>query len=210
MKNTILRPDTIRWILAVVFAYCLAVPLFAQRGNNDEVKFLQGGLKAGANAMKITGEGFDDSFRLSYHAGGFVRLNLTNFLGIQPEVIFSQASSRTISRFSQVYQGSRTDIQDVRLNYLSIPLLASIGTDKFAFQVGPQYSILLNQNQNLFQNGRNAFKNGDFALVGGLWVQLGHFNISGRYLIGLSDLNDVGSQNSWRSQAIQAGVGYTF
>jgi opacity protein-like surface antigen len=194
----------------VILLGLMSCTVFAQQGRNGEVGFLQAGFKAGANAVKINGEGFDESFRLSFHAGGFVRLNLTQFLGIQPELIFSQSSSRTITRFNQIYQGSKTGVQDVRLNYLSIPALASLGTDKFAIQAGPQYSILLNQNQNLFQNGRNAFKNGDFSLVGGLWVQFGHFNLSGRYIIGLTDMNDVGSQNRWRSQAIQVGIGYTF
>ncbi|SFE64584.1 porin family protein [Thermoflexibacter ruber] len=193
--------------LAIIF---ILVPFFAFAQRYEDAPFIQAGVKLGANLNKIQGVGYDEEFKFNYHLGGFLKFNIGEYWGIQPELIFNQSTGRTVQRFSQIYSGANTDIQNVRLNYLSIPILANFGINKLSFQVGPQYSILLNQNQNLFQNGREAFKSGDFALVGGVWVQLGKVNLTGRYLIGLSNLNEVSSSEKWKNQAIQIGIGYTF
>lgn len=184
----------------------------AQYGQNSEKapNFLQFGAKAGLNMGKITGAGFDDAFRSSYHVGGFVRLNIASFLGIQPEVIFSQSQARTVTSFNQTYPGSVSELQTVKLNHLSIPLLLNLGGKRLSVQVGPQYSRLLRQDRTLLQNGRDTFREGEFSGVAGLWAQLGPLNLSGRYIVGLSNLNDITDQQRWRSQNIQLGAGITF
>ena len=48
------------------------------------------GVKAGANLNKISGQSFNDGFDLSYHAGGFMEIDLTKSWGIQPELLWSQ------------------------------------------------------------------------------------------------------------------------
>jgi hypothetical protein len=73
--------------------------------------------------------------------------------------------------------------------------------------VGPQFGILLNKNETLWNNGKEAFKSGDLALVGGATVNLKMLRVYGRYNIGLNNLNDVGTQDKWKSQQLQLGVG---
>ena len=57
-----------------------------------------------------------------------------------------------------------------------------------AIQAGPQFGVLLDQNKDLLQNGGDAFKSGDFSLVGGVQLNLLKFRIYGRYVGGLTDL----------------------
>ena len=73
--------------------------------------------------------------------------------------------------------------------------------------VGPQYSILLNNHQTILQNSENAFKNGDFSVVVGAQINLGGINVYGRYNIGLANINDIGTESSWKSEQIQLGIG---
>ncbi|MEO6452953.1 MAG: PorT family protein, partial [Ginsengibacter sp.] len=73
--------------------------------------------------------------------------------------------------------------------------------------VGPQYAILIDQDKTLTQNGKEAFKTGDFSMVGGLQLKLVKFRVYGRYVIGLSDISDVPNSGEWKNQSIQLGVG---
>ncbi|GAC1380877.1 MAG: porin family protein [Ginsengibacter sp.] len=166
------------------------------------------GAKAGASINKLSGQSFSDKFTFGYHVGGFATINLSKKIGIQPEVIFNQVNTDTSSSFSSVYQFN--NVSKVKLNYLSIPILLNYNPSKLVtLQVGPQYSILMNQNVTLVQNGKNAFKNGDFAMVGGLQLNLMKLKIYGRYVVGLNNINDLGDQQSWKNQSIQLGIGLT-
>lgn len=172
------------------------------------------GIKAGANMTKIDGEQFSDGYDFNYYIGPFLQLNLTKGFGIQPEVLFTQTSSRTGTKFSDIYTqfGSEFNNHEIKLNYLTIPVLANIHlSNALILQLGPQYGILMNSHKSLIQNGKDAFKNGDFSGVGGLWLNLPlGLSVSGRYVIGLSDIKDLQDNQKWRSQAFQLGVGFRF
>ena len=128
------------------------------------------GIKGGANITKIDGDSFKDQFRYGYHIGGFAEIGLGNKFAIQPEVLFNQYSSSIDSNYKHIYQNVFNSKQtSVKLNYLSIPILLNyklIG-NFLTLQAGPQFSVLMNQDKTLLQNGGEAFKKGDFALVGG-------------------------------------------
>lgn len=171
------------------------------------------GVKGGANLNKINGEQFQNGFDFNYYLGTYVGFGITPHFGLQPELIFSQSTSKTGNQFSDIYtQFPNGDNQKINLNYLSIPLLANLKLNRAIWlELGPQYSILMNDHQSLVENGKSAFKSGNFAVLGGLWFQtpIG-LNLSARYIIGLSNMNDINDQNSWKSQSIQLGVGYSF
>jgi hypothetical protein len=176
-------------------------------------KLLRFGIKGGANLGKIDGTGYDESFKLGYHLGGFAQINLLKGFGIQPELVFSssQTEVKNASEFEDVYDYNNIKETKPKLNYLSIPVLANIdlGSPRFKLQVGPQFSIMTSKKKSVFEEGKEAFKGGDFSAVGGLWLQLPIVNISARYIIGLSDVSDVTSTEKWKNQAIQLGVGIT-
>lgn len=179
----------------------------------QQVKPFRLGIKGGTNINKISGKGFNEAFKFNYHLGGFLQLNFGEHFGLQPEVIFSQSTAKTSDNFSDIYTDFSTDAnnKNIKLSYLNIPLLLNVGSKDVKFQLGPQYSILLNKNDNIIENGKRAFKDGNFAAVGGIWVQLPiPINISARYIIGLNDINDLPNSDKWNNQAIQLAVGFTF
>lgn len=169
------------------------------------------GPKLGANMGKIDGAGFDEKYSLGYHVGGFVQINLSKKWGIQPEVLWNQISTDTVSGFKALYQnlGNQADnFNDLKLNYLSIPILLNYSPAKvITFQAGPQFGILIDKSSTALQNGSNAFKNGDLSLLGGVQLNLLKLRVYGRYMIGLNDISDVSNSTKWRNQGLQVGLG---
>lgn len=167
------------------------------------------GIKAGADINKIDGKSFKDQFSFGYQAGGFASINITPKIGIQPEVIFSQVNLDTTSSFKDVYQVG--DIGSMKLQYLKIPLLLNFSPNKFVtLQAGPQFGVLMNKGTSLAHNGANAFKEGDFSMLGGVQLNISKIVLYGRYGVGLSNLNDLGNSEKWKSQNIQIGFGLRF
>ncbi len=166
------------------------------------------GIKAGTNLAKIDGRSFESGFNWGFSAGGFAELNFTSSFGIQPELLFSQTKTQTASDFNTIYEQG-INSRDVTLNYLSIPILLSFKPiPLLSIQVGPQFSTLLSSSQNIVGNTSNAFKSGDFAMVGGAQLNLGGFKAGARYVIGLTNLNDIDDQDKWKNQSIQLYIGF--
>jgi Outer membrane protein beta-barrel domain len=173
--------------------------------------FAQGlkiGIKGGASINKITGQSFKNQFSFGYHVGGFATIKISDKIGIQPEVLFNQTNVDTSSKFSDIYAFNK--VNGVKLNQLSIPLLLNYSPNKFvSFQVGPQYSILMNKDKTFIANGKDAFKAGDFSMLGGIQLNISKIRVYGRYAVGLSNLNDIDNKEQWKSQSVQLGVGFT-
>lgn len=169
------------------------------------------GAKAGANVTKVNGKSFSDEFRYGYSLGGFLEVRLSNKFVLQPEVLFNQYSTSVDSNFKNIYQNAvnSSDQRKVKLNYLSIPILLNyklIGSF-LSLQAGPQFSVLMNSNKTLLQNGGEAFTKGDLSMLGGVQVKIAALRINGRYAIGLNNLNDIDNQNKWKSEGFQVSVG---
>ncbi|HVB03511.1 MAG TPA: outer membrane beta-barrel protein [Chitinophagaceae bacterium] len=169
------------------------------------------GLEGGANLDKISGQSFNQEFNFNYFLGAYANFGLSKGFGIQPEVIFSQSTATTTTNFNSIYNQSGIAQRHASLQYLSIPILASIAlAPRIYLQLGPQYSIMINEDRTLVDNGAQAFKSGNFAFVGGFWFRLpAHINLLARYSAGLGNINNLGDQDKWTSQSIQLGVGLT-
>jgi len=173
--------------------------------------FAQGpkiGIKGGASVNKITGKSFNNQFSFGYHIGGFATIKISDKIGIQPEVLINQTNVDTSSKFSDIYAFNK--VNGVKLNQLSIPLLLNYSPNKFvSFQAGPQYSILMNKDKTFIANGKDAFKTGDFSMLGGIQLNITKIRVYARYAVGLSNLNDIDDKEKWKSQSVQLGVGFT-
>ena len=180
--------------------------LFLSIVNAQSVHF---GIKGGANVNKLSGKSFTDKFTFGYHYGAFVEVGISDKFSIQPEVFISQVKQDTSSQFRAIYNSIMgTATSKVQLNYINIPILIGYKpSENLTIQAGPQYAVLMSKNETLLQNGKNAFKSGDFSLLAGLQFQASKFRIYGRYAIGLSNLNDIDKMDSWKSQSIQIGIG---
>lgn len=185
-----------------------AIICFAFAFSSLSAQGLKLAIHAGANMGKLDGKSFKDEFQLGYHLGVAPEIMFSSKWGIQPEVMFSQTNTKTSTAFEDIYKISSDELRDVKLNYLSIPLLLSYRPVRFfTLQVGPQFSVLMNKQKKFLENGKDAFSNGDFAMVGGAQINILKLRIYGRYGIGMSNINDIDNQDKWKSQTIQVGVG---
>jgi hypothetical protein len=162
-------------------------------------KLLNWELKVARTLVKLKGKHLKTSSL-------FATIGLGKKFAVQPEVVFNQVNTDTSTKFSEVYQFNH--INNIQLHYLSIPLLLNYNLNKFiTLQAGPQFGVLLDQNKDLLQNGGDAFKSGDFSLVGGIQLNLLRFRIYGRYVGGVTDLKNIQAADTWKASAIQLGVG---
>ena len=169
------------------------------------------GVKAGANLTKIDGKSFKEEFKTGYHAGVFAMIGLGDKFGIQPELLWNQTKTRTDTTIKNLPSDAFSAFKngEVKLDYLSIPVLLNykfIG-NFLSLQAGPQFGILLNKDENLLQNGKEAFRGGDFSLLGGAQIKISKFVGSARYVVGLNNLNDIDNQDKWKNQGFQLSVG---
>jgi outer membrane protein with beta-barrel domain len=175
---------------------------------NTQAQGFHLGVKAGANIFKMDGQSYDQEFKFGYNVGAFSEINFTKQWGIQPEVMFNQTNYRTGSNFTNVYPDGTNDLKG-KLNYLSIPVLLSFRPIPFlSILVGPQYGILLNGDQHVTTQAKDAFKKGDFSLVGGAQLNVASFKLGARYVIGLTDINDLDDSEKWKNQGFQVYAGF--
>lgn len=165
------------------------------------------GFKAGANIFKVDGKSFKEEYKFGYNLGAFAEIMFTDKLGIQPELLWSQTNYRTGNRFSDVYPDGINDTKG-KLNYITIPILLTYQPVKLiSLQAGPQFGILLDKEKNLFNNGKDAFKSGDFSMLGGVQLNIGALKVGGRYVVGLSNINDIDNKDKWKNQGFQLYAG---
>jgi hypothetical protein len=202
------------------FVLCTLISLnvFSQRKfdpDSDRENFFRIGAKAGVNINKITGQSYKSGFNYNYLLGGFMQFNFSKRFGLQPEINFVQSTSEFSNDASNVYDDLFRDgsQRKAKLDYLKIPLLLNINigpSKRVKLQLGPQVGGLLNQTIDSLKNNHNIFKKGDWAAVGGLWIQIPFINLGARYEIGLSNLNDIDNSEKWKSQAFTIFAGFTF
>ena len=186
----------------------MAVALLSMQAASAQFRL---GAKVGANLVKVAGKSFKDEFRYGYHLGGFAEIGLTGDgkLSIQPEVLFNQYATTLDSNFKSVYENVINSNQSrVKLNYLSIPILVNYKlVGPIYLQAGPAFSILMDQSRTFLQNGGDAFKKGDFSMLGGAQIRLAKLYLTGRYAIGLANINDIDDKDKWKSQVVQLSLG---
>ena len=179
------------------------------------------GVKAGANLSNIydsEGEDFQADPKLGFAAGAFLQIPLGVFLGIQPELLFSQKGLRGSGTiFTSDYTFVRTT------NYIDVPLLLAIKPiPTLTLLVGPQYSYLISQRyefnnefinideQEEFEN-ENIRKN-TLCITGGFDVNLDNLVLSAR--AGWDFLDNKGDGTSstprYKNMWTQATIGYRF
>jgi hypothetical protein len=165
------------------------------------------GIKAGLNGQKIAGTAFKDGYNFGFLAGGQLEVSLAKIFGVQGEVLFLSNTNKRTNEWNPLNNINADSLKNVKLNYLAIPLLASVGNN-FKVQAGVQYGLLLNKSETLLANGQQAFKSGDFSAIAGVQIKLPlRLMLSARYVVGLSDIKEATDQSKWKSQNIQVAVG---
>jgi hypothetical protein len=199
----------------------MAMAMFSIAYSTTAQEQLAFGLKVGTNYSNVydsEGEEFDANAKFGLAAGAFLSIPLGKFLGIQPEVLFSQKGFKATGRML----GSTYDLKRTT-HYIDVPLLVAIKPVKaITLLAGPQFSYLLKQ-KDTFSNGttnfqqEQEFKNDNIrkntlCFVGGLDFNLEHTVISARAGWDLSNNNGDGTSSTprYKNAWVQATVGYRF
>ncbi len=164
---------------------------------------------------------------LSYGYGIMLGVNLSKNVGLQAEVNYNS--------ISQKYKDQNLD-REIRINYINIPVLLSINTDKtrcvnFNVVAGPQFG--LNVGSSMTTNGNNntdtlqavlAVKQGDVGLAYGAGFEFAlnrlhtiRFDLGFRGVYGLVNIDDNTNSNNTYNVLVRASrksyagyAGFTF
>jgi Outer membrane protein beta-barrel domain len=173
---------------------------------DDRSKF-KIGLKAGANISNIydkTGEVFTADNKIGFTGGLFMGIPIGKFLGIQPEVLFSQKGFKSSGTLAGIaFSQTRTT------DYIDVPLFIAIKPASFVtIKAGPQYSYLMKQ-KDVFSNpvftseqiqefeNTNIRKN-ILSLVGGVDINLSKIIVGARVGMELQNNNGDGTSTNPR------------
>jgi len=191
--------------------------VYAQRNpsNMDHENFFRAGIKGGVNLNKVNGKSYKEGFNYNFQAGAFLQFNFSRKLGLQPEVNFVQTSSEFSQDGTDIYDDLFLDgsQKKSKLSYLEVPLLLNYNlgpSRRVKLQAGPAYGGLIKQTTDSLVRGGKLYKNGEWSVLGGLWIQLPLVNLGARYKLGLTNVNAVDDRQTWKNQAIQLFIGLTF
>ena len=202
----------------------LATGLFAfsataqTQDTRDQLKF---GLKAGANLANVWDENdqdFQADHKLGFAGGAYLSIPLGTFIGIQPNVIYSQKGYQSDGRFlGQSYTVTRTS------NFLDVPILFELKPSPFVTIVaGPQYSYLMSQEDKVISDNFSASEYEEFendnirkntmGFLVGMDIHANQFVISPR--AGWDFQHNKGDGTSedprYKNQWVQLTVGFEF
>lgn len=129
-------------ILMIAVATLMVSNSFAQNNSDNFRERISFGLKAGANLSNVydsEGEEFDADSKFGLAAGVFVAIPLGKYLGVQPEILFSQKGYKgSGSVLGSDYSFTYTS------NFIDVPLLIAFKPISFiTILAGPQYSYLV-------------------------------------------------------------------
>ncbi|MDT8412269.1 MAG: porin family protein [Vicingaceae bacterium] len=204
-------------IMAIALTF-ITVNGYAQ---DDDREKIQIGAKIGmnyANVYDSEGEEFDADPKLGLAAGVFLAIPIGTYIGIQPELMFSQKGFKaTGSVLGSEYKFTRTT------NYIDIPIYLALKPSSFLTIVaGPQFSYLMSRKDKFessflnteiedeFEN-ENIRKN-TLGASFGLDININHFVIGARAAWDLQDNKGDGTSSTprYKNTWLQATVGFKF
>ena len=195
-------------------ALCLNAYSQKKKDPSEKESLFRFGFKGGVNLNKIEGQSFKDQFNYNYSLGGFMQINITRKLGLQPEINFVQTTAETSADITDIYEDLFVggNQKKAKLDYLKFAGLLNIDigpSQRVKLQLGPQWGMLLNGTVDSLNSSQDVFKKSEFSVLGGIMLQLPLIHIGTRYEIGLTDINGIDNQDKWKSQAWQFFVGIT-
>jgi len=177
----------------------------------------QFGLKGGINYANVydeEGDQFTADGKIGFVGGAFLSIPIGRFLGVQPEVLFSQKGYQGSSYLNGIgYSYSRTS------NFIDIPLLIALKPAQgLTILGGPQYSYLIKQIDKFDDTSVEVnFSNDNIrknllCLVLGFDINLQKIVIGARAGWDLQDNNGDGTSTIPRYKNVwyQATIGFRF
>jgi hypothetical protein len=208
-----------RKLLLILTLAVIGINLCQAQVSDDSRKKFQFGLKIGSNYSNIydsNGENFEAEGKFGLAGGVFMAIPIGKFLGVQPEVLFSQKGYKQTGTFlGSTYDLTRTT------DYIDIPLLLSIKPVNFlTIQLGPQFSFLTKQ-KDVFKNAlatveqQDEFKNTNIrknilCAVGGIDINIKRIVIGARAGWDIQNNNGDGTSTNprYKNAWVQATLGF--
>ncbi len=212
-------------IYLLLFSITLVSGVINAKGSADSIidfrDKLMFGLKAGVNYSNVydaQGEQFNADPKFGFVGGVFLEIPIGKYLGVQPEVLFSQKGFQaTGNLLSNAYTITRTT------SFIDIPLFIAFKPSEFlTILAGPQYSYLMKQ-RDTFTNSNSSvaqekeFSNDDIrknimSFAGGIDFTLRHLVIGGRVAWDVQTNNSNGAATTPRYKNVwyQTTIGFRF
>lgn len=208
-----------RKLLLILTFAVIGINLCEAQVSDDSRKKFQFGLKIGSNFSNIydsNGENFEAKGKFGLAGGVFMAIPIGKFLGVQPEVLFSQKGYKQTGTFlGSTYDLTRTT------DYIDIPLLLSIKPVNFlTIQLGPQFSFLTKQ-KDVFKNAlatveqQDEFKNTNIrknilCAVGGIDINIKRIVIGARAGWDIQNNNGDGTSTNprYKNAWVQTTLGF--
>ena len=172
------------------------------------------GVKIGANFAQLGGDNWEQSYKPGIMGGAFVGLR-KHKVGVQVEALINTSHYTTQNIIDSVHKG------DFRATYFDIPVLFEYRIisgkllPKVWVMVGPQFSSLMSIKSLNDYSGdvKSSFKSGNFSGVVGLEIRYLKFTLGGRYILGLTNIQNESvttAKQSWNSRSGQVYLGFRF
>jgi hypothetical protein len=179
---------------------------------------LRFGVQAGLNFATWGGDDADGiDTRTGFLVGGFAEYRLNNHFSVRPEVSYSQ-------------QGFEANVFGLNLelkhDYIQIPILLKAGASlegqtklRPVLYTGPTVSIEVGCQAKLSGSGvptqeedcpGDFVKGTDFGLLFGGGLEYGRVSLTARYLLGLTSLDDTGSDIDVKNRVVTILAGVHF
>ena len=177
----------------------------AQGSKKDDGNDVQFGIKAGFNHSNIYDsktQNFSADAKFGFAGGAFLAIPLGKYLGIQPEVLYSQKGFKASgTSLGEPYNFTRTT------NYIDVPIFLAIKpVSSVTILAGPQFSYLLSQQDNFVSTAYSSSQETNFnnsnlrknilCFVGGLDFNFNPAIIGARVGWDVQDNNGNGTSNT--------------
>ena len=163
------------------------------------------GAKAGVNFATLQPDLPDPESKTGFHIGGVAEIAISDVFSVQPELLYS----------AQGVHDESDDNEEVRLNYLTLPIMAKYYIiEGLSIEAGPQIGFLLLaefEDNGETEDLKDDTKGVDFGLAFGAGYKLPQgINFAIRYYLG-ADVNDISTDpDEFKNRVFQISVGYFF
>ncbi len=164
------------------------------------------GVKAGVNLSQLYVSGVDVEDRrnkVGIHGGLWAKIPTGDLFAIQPELLYTNNGSRVSYQPTNAIGLTGSEVR-FNMNYLQLPILASLTLGPVSIQAGPYVSYLLNANvknveldnaidpTTIAELNENSFHRVDYGLAGGIAFDIKGFQLGARYNHGLRETSQNG------------------
>jgi hypothetical protein len=188
------------------------------------------GIKGGLNLSQLYVDqpnAEDESMKVGYHFGLFSKIAISDFVALQPELLFTNVGSKITYGGSNLESFLGIEPGEVRfnLNYVQLPIALAVNVGPLNIHAGPYLAYLVSANvRDLNTSSLNStdvtelntddFNRLDYGVMGGIGFDVQGVTIGLRYNYGLREVGSSGfagnlTDNSKNSVA-QLYVGFGF